>query len=508
MHLKFYKRLSFKIYLTLFFIISLSVFFTTYLFLKQQEEFFISSLVKNGQALIKSLAEDSRYGVLTGDRKNLEGYVSGILTRENVTLVFIEDIKRNILLVRSSQKEPDTRYHSEIIRASQAKQGSEAEGGKGQGYDFIFYENKRYIAFFEPIRIEKTIPLKYFVDRKIPSQEEILVLGYVHVVFSLEELESTLARSKSQAFFLSLLLFLIFYLLAVFFTKKVVRPIYSLIEGTQHVAKGDFDFRIPEKPENEIGLLSESFYDMAQSLKEKHALEERIFAMEKIASLGRLAGGVSHEFNNILTSITTEAEASLDIDEKDYYYKSMENILDSARSAATITANLLNFSKPVKPKKEKIDIKNVLEKSLKLIRQELNNFGIRIVVHVEENIRPSLADPQQIQQVFINILANARDAMRNGGSLEISIKNDGDCVLISFADTGPGISSSDKKKIFEPFFTTKADYGESKIPGTGLGLTVSSDIIRSHGGQISIESKEGQGARVFVWLPAVNEENQ
>ena len=114
-------------------------------------------------------------------------------------------------------------------------------------------------------------------------------------------------------------------------------------------------------------------------------------------------------------------------------------------------------------------------------------------------------DPQQIQQVFINLLTNARDAMRNGGMLHISISNERDFVRISFSDTGPGISPSDQEKIFEPFFTTKADYGKSKIPGTGLGLTVSSDIIKSHGGKIVIESKKNEGAVFFVWLPAVNE---
>ena len=201
MYLKFYKRLNVKIYFTLFLIISLSVFLTTYLFLIKQEAFFISSLEKNGKALIKKLAQDSRYGVLTGDRKNLEGYVSGILTRENVTLVFIEDIKRNILLVKAKQEKKDTKYYAEMIRVCQAEQGNKVYNKDKKGFSFISFNNKRFMFFLEPIRIEKTIPMKYFVDQAASSEEKILSLGYVHAVFSLQELEDTLLRSKRQAIF-------------------------------------------------------------------------------------------------------------------------------------------------------------------------------------------------------------------------------------------------------------------------------------------------------------------
>jgi two-component system NtrC family sensor kinase len=116
------------------------------------------------------------------------------------------------------------------------------------------------------------------------------------------------------------------------------------------------------------------------------------------------------------------------------------------------------------------------------------------------------ADPQQMQQVFINILANARDAMRNGGSLRIAVKKEQGFVVASFIDSGSGIPEEMREKIFEPFFTTKENYGEGRMPGTGLGLTVSQEIVKSHGGRISIEGGDTGGAKVSVWIPEIKSE--
>ena len=206
------------------------------------------------------------------------------------------------------------------------------------------------------------------------------------MVFSMQEIESRLMQSKKDAFLISLFLFLIFYLLAIIFSKRIVRPVHDLIDATREVAEGNLDVTIKNTPKNEIGLLTDSFFEMAKSIKEKRELEEKVFSMEKIVSLGRLSGGVAHEFNNILTSIKTEAEASLDINDSEYYRSSMENILESAYVASTVTANLLNFAKPVKPKKEKINIKDVVEKSIDLVKQELNNFGIKTSINDSNEI--------------------------------------------------------------------------------------------------------------------------
>ena len=505
MYLKFYQRLNFKIHIILFLIISLSVFLTTYIFLNKQEDYFLSNLKENGKKLSVKLAKDSRYGVLTGNRKSLESYVSGILASRNVYLIFIEDIKRKNLLVKIKDEGNNAALYKNIIRESQAKQGiQDKENGENkESFSSIKIGNKKFVSFITPVKVEKEAASRSFIDG-LPHKQS-LILGYVHVVFSMQEIDNMLMQSKKDAFLISLFLFLIFYLLAIIFSKRIVRPVHDLIDATREVAEGNLDVTIKNTPKNEIGLLTDSFFEMAKSIKEKRELEEKVFSMEKIVSLGRLSGGVAHEFNNILTSIKTEAEASLDINHSEYYRSSMENILESAYVASTVTANLLNFAKPVKPKKEKINIKDVVEKSIDLVKQELNNFGIKTSINDSNEIYFCFIDPRQIQLVFINILTNARDSMRNGGSLKVDIRKEENFVVISFEDSGHGMSNEVKKKVFEPFYTTKSDYGKSKIPGTGLGLNVSSELIKIHSGKITIESEEGSGCIVSVWMPIEEE---
>ncbi len=228
--------------------------------------------------------------------------------------------------------------------------------------------------------------------------------------------------------------------------------------------------------------------------------EQAIRQMQKLEAIGTLAGGLAHEFNNILATISTEAAGALEFGEVDYARESLRNILDAAGSAAGITRELLNFAKPQDSCREPFDLVDLVGRALNFVKQDLRNQRVDIVLELDP-VAPAVVDGTQIQQVFVNILTNARDAMSEGGTLRIAMADKCGGVETSFDDTGTGIPPQHLHRIFDPFFTTKGAYGKSKIPGTGLGLSVAMSIVRSHGGNIVAESVPGRGTHVAVWLP-------
>jgi len=248
-------------------------------------------------------------------------------------------------------------------------------------------------------------------------------------------------------------------------------------------------------------ILSERLaVELSTEVDERKKPERELLQAQKMEAVGRMAGGLAHEFNNILAAISTESDSALELDSIDYTRESLKNIIEAADAGSIITRNLLNFAKPSDPVRAAIDLHEVIEKALAFLSQEMTNRKIRL--EKQFGRLPSVVvDAQQIQQVFVNLLSNASDAMSKGGALTISTRHLNGRVQVAFADTGVGIAENDLRKVFDPFFTTKGAYGGSDIPGTGLGMSVALGIIRAHGGDLSIESKDKRGTRVTVSLP-------
>jgi two-component system NtrC family sensor kinase len=162
-----------------------------------------------------------------------------------------------------------------------------------------------------------------------------------------------------------------------------------------------------------------------------------------------------------------------------------------------IVKRLLDFAKQTKPQKRLASINGLIETIVLLVRNQASFRNVTIEKHLEAGIPDVLVDPDQIQQVFVNIILNAAEAMTKGGRLTIRswVPPDGQSVLVSIADTGPGIPESVRERIFDPFFTTKEH-------GTGLGLSISYGIVEQHGGTVSVDSALGKGSTFTIQLPA------
>ena len=232
--------------------------------------------------------------------------------------------------------------------------------------------------------------------------------------------------------------------------------------------------------------------------------ERRAQDAQRLAAMGQLATGVAHEFNNLLASMMMRAELAQRRRTQEEYERLVELVLRATTRGSEVCGSLAAFARPREPKRETIDIAEPLRAALAVTETEMRRTGIDLQETFMADGHRVHADAGQMEQVFLNLLINARHAMPTGGTLAITTEYDplGDQVVATIADTGEGIPPEHLPRVFEPFFTTKGRLGDSSIPGTGLGLSVSHGIITAHGGTIEMSSHVGEGTTVQVCLPA------
>lgn len=234
-----------------------------------------------------------------------------------------------------------------------------------------------------------------------------------------------------------------------------------------------------------------------EDVTERMRLEEQLQQSDKLSSIGLLAAGVAHEVNTPLTGISSYSQMLMQqIPENDPRHKLLEKIHRQTSRASSIVNNLLNFSRVSDSRFAPVNLDRVIDDTIQLLDAQLRNTQIEVVRHYADQLPLAPGNAPKLQQVFMNLILNARDAMPEGGQLEISIEADNNFVIISFRDNGVGIAPEHLSKIYDPFFTTK-QIGK----GTGLGLAVSYGIIQDHGGNINVESNPGEGTRFQITLP-------
>jgi two-component system NtrC family sensor kinase len=248
---------------------------------------------------------------------------------------------------------------------------------------------------------------------------------------------------------------------------------------------------------------------MAAALKKRdEKLREfttrRIMESERLAHIGQLAAGVAHEINNPLQGIVTYSHLLLErATTGNGTRESLEKIVKQANRCRDIIRGLLDFARQRKPEKRQSSINRVLEECIALVDTQALFLNIRIVQHLAPDLPRVLMDPSQMQQVFMNMIINAAEAMNGSGQLTLTTQHlpaEG-AVEVRFTDSGHGIKQEDLDRIFNPFFTTK-EVGH----GTGLGLAISYGIVKEHKGAITVESQEGQGATFSIRLPVTSQE--
>ena len=229
-------------------------------------------------------------------------------------------------------------------------------------------------------------------------------------------------------------------------------------------------------------------------------LRDKLVHAEKMAAVGQLVSGVAHEVNNPLTAILGFADLLLENPEiPETARKDLRVILQEAQRTKQIVQNLLSFARQMPPQRNAVQLNLILRRTIQLRSYDFNSHGVDIVEHLDEGLPDVIGDAHQLQQVFLNILNNAYDAVHEVGRparIEIMTTKAGDAVEVSFRDNGYGISHPDR--IFDPFFTTK-EVGK----GTGLGLSICYGIVKEHGGEILCHNNtDGQGATFIVRFPA------
>ena len=252
--------------------------------------------------------------------------------------------------------------------------------------------------------------------------------------------------------------------------------------------------RLPEADPPSVLLVGR---DMTQ----ERELRVRLMESDRLAAVGELVAGVAHEVNNPLSSISAFAQLLLrDSDLSAHQRESIEVIRGETIRASQVVKDLLAFARRSDPQNAPLDLNGVIARTLRMRQYQFNEASVRVETDLAADLAAVMGDARQLQQVCLNLMTNAVQAMTPGGGvLHVSTRQDGELVLMEIRDTGPGISTDTRAHIFEPFFTTKEE-GE----GTGLGLSVSYGIVKSHGGTIVVVDTDTPGTTFRVTLPAAS----
>ena len=231
-------------------------------------------------------------------------------------------------------------------------------------------------------------------------------------------------------------------------------------------------------------------------------LQQQLVQAQKLTALGELVSTTTHEFNNVLMTIMNYAKMGLRHDDKQTRDKALNKILTSSERAAQITNAVLGMARNRSDEMEPTNLGQIFQESLILLEREMTKYRIRLEKQFED-VPEAMANGNQIQQVLLNLLINARQAMPEGGTilLKLSHDTDNEMVVMVVRDSGSGIPKDKLPRIFDRFYSTKDGPDESGKGGTGLGLSACRNIIEGHQGRIRVESSVGKGTQFTIMLP-------
>jgi two-component system NtrC family sensor kinase len=338
--------------------------------------------------------------------------------------------------------------------------------------------------------------------------------GFRYVLLSsyetrLRELKST----QTALLAVSLVGVLLSALMVWILIRRITRPLLTLRDTAEAVGRGDFTRRVENFSDDECGELAEAFNRMTANLQASRAdlekavgtlkaTQAQLIQSEKLSAVGQFVAGIAHELNNPLTSVVGFSELLQSQDLEPKYKNHLDHIARAAIRCHKIVHSLLGFSRQQEPERKLVLLHNVVDAVLEIVSYDMRTNNVTVERNFAPELPPILADAHQLQQVILNILSNARQAMegyRRDGRIVLSTGTTGTQVWLRIKDNGPGMRKEVLSRIFDPFFTTKA-----QGKGTGLGLSLSYGIIQEHQGSIRAESEPGDGAEFIIELPAAD----
>lgn len=448
--------------------------------------------------------------------------VEGISRQTDVLAVSVFTI--NGTLLKGFQREK-TKKLTEAIVGNEANIKKILERLK-ESKAMYYSDNAAIFEFWAPVVSGADYVTEGPLTGEVAGHKGEQVIGFVSVLIDKSGLNKEIMTLLQRDIIIGLIFLLISFFIAYHIIRSITMPLNRLTNVVEAFGSGGLYEKVPIETLDEIGKLAAAFNEMTVALKkreaemtalnislkqeieEKNALQRDAVRAAQLVSLGELAAGVAHEINNPINSIINYAQ--LLIDESSAADTAYANrIIREGDRISSIVRSLLSFARDRKEDKAPVSIPEVIKESLNLVGAQLKKDGIRLVLKVPDNLPLVTAHMYQIEQVFLNILSNARHALNQKYpqahedkvitiSGEDVITDAGRYVRIIFYDKGTGIPAELMDKVMNPFFTTKPPG-----IGTGLGLSISYGIISGHGGKLSIESLEGSYTQITIELPAL-----
>lgn len=520
--MKLLKRLNIakgfreKLGTRVFIIVSINIILMTTVFvgffLQYERNDHRAALIKKGESLLGTLAHNSRLGIFSENKGLLTDPVAGILQDTEVVAAYVFALDGNMLIsqekILKNIPEGNISGRAEDVMLTLKKLRESPHS--------YYTESPIILDFWAPVSIGSVnAEENLFFEGRSALPAEGRTIGFVRILID----KTTLKQDLRRLLFKNLVIGIVFLIssLAISFVvvRSITRPLNRLTTAVLNFGVMDSVEKVVVETEDEIGSLAKAFNEMTEALKkrqtEREQIEMRLHHSQKLEAVGQLAGGVAHDFNNILTAIISYGTVlQMKLEAEDPLRQPAERILAAAERAAALTQSLLAFSRKQPANLRVLDLNELIRKAEKLLSRFIME-DIEFKVHLASEALIIMGDPGQIEQVLMNLITNARDAMPDGGTLSIETKtavideefisshrygNPGPYALLTVSDTGVGMDKEMQTKIFEPFFTTK-EVGK----GTGLGLSIVYGIIKQHTGFITVYSEPGIGTVFNIYLP-------
>lgn len=327
-------------------------------------------------------------------------------------------------------------------------------------------------------------------------------LGYVQINMLLDNIRDIQHANFIRRLFATCMVFAVGIALTIILARHYTDPIQRLVGDFKRVSSGDLAVSSPVNSHDEIGELAEGFNTMVEKLREREALEKRLYEAEHLSRVGQLASGIAHEIRNPLNYINLaidhlKTEMLPHCGDKCSELSELtDKIKEEVRRANYMVLNFMNYGRPLKLRRAETPYSEIISKILPLVVDRLTEQNITIEQNISEDLPPLWVDQELLRNCILNFINNAAQAMGEGGTIRLGadIDPESTCARLTFADQGKGIQPEDIGKIFQPYFTTKD-------VGIGLGLAITERIIKEHGGEILVESTPGQGTTFTIKLP-------
>jgi signal transduction histidine kinase len=499
-----FNSLKFKITITAFLIISVIMSLSTWRDIKNTEQKLLDGQKEKAVLLSERIAHGIMVLMLKNRWKDLQVFMESVIkdSKELKEIrIFLPD---NGTIVTSSEPgEIGKKIYEEDM-----------ERFREQGHKEAFLVEKGEQHYASKLTVIKNQP----VCHKCHGTEKE-ILGVLDIEISLAEIDNTIKKFKKEHLTDALMGFVLIgggFLLVI--GLLIDKPIRRMIRTIRKIEKGDLSARMEEDNKDEFGLVAKSFNSMLESLESaKQEIEmyhgEQMKRAAQLASLGEIISGIAHEIKNPLTGISCAVQVfQSEMSEDDSKREVTTEILNHIKRLDRTVKDLLNYAKPKPPNFSPLNVNVILNKAVFFVYPEAKKHNVVIDTGAEGAVPHVMMDPDQMQQVFLNLMINAVQAMPGGGKLKITSSISDrekeeddfsasemlpeDAVLIRFEDTGKGIESEYLDSIFDPFFTKKSK-------GTGLGLAISRRIVQEHGGDIIVKSEIGKGSIFIIYLPII-----